>query len=76
MSYNGRRLSRSGGSSGGHSAGGRVARLLFFPLMFPYLELVLHLHMKLSMAYLPIWATFGVAAGLLLTALTIPFHKR
>lgn len=75
MSYNGRRLSRSGGSSGGHSAGGRVARLLFFPLMFPYLELVLHLHMKLSMAYLPIWATFGVAAGLLLTALTIPFHK-
>ena len=75
MSYNGRRLSRSGGSSGGHSAGGRVARLLFFPLMFPYLELVLHLHMKLSLAYLPIWVTFGVAAGLLLTALTIPFHK-
>ena len=75
MSYNGRRLSRSGGSSGVHSAGGRVARLLFFPLMFPYLELVLHLHMKLSLAYLPIWVTFGVAAGLLLTALTIPFHK-
>ena len=75
MSYNGRRLSRQSGGSGGCTAGGRVARLLFFPLLFPYLELVLHLHMKLSMAYLPVWVTFGVAAGLLLTAMTIPFHK-
>ncbi len=75
MSYNGRRLSHSGSSSGGCSAGGRVARLLFFPLLFPYLELVLHLHMKMSLAYLPIWLLFGMAGGLVLTALTIPFSK-
>ena len=60
MSYNGRRLSHSGSSSGGCSAGGRVARLLFFPLLFPYLELVLHLHMKMSLAYLPIWLLFAI----------------
>ena len=50
MSYNGRRLSQSGISSGGCSAGGRVARLLFFPLLFPYLELVLHLHLTMQLS--------------------------
>lgn len=78
MSYNGRRLSRadSGRRSGGYTAAGRVARLLFFPLLFPYLELVLHLHMKMSMAFLPVWLTFGLAGGLLLTAVTIPFAPK
>lgn len=53
----------------------RIGRIAFFPLLFVYLELVLHLYMKTSMKYFIIYFVFGLAAGFLLTAVTMPFKR-
>ncbi len=53
-----------------------AARLLFFPVLFVYLELVLHIYMGAPLAYMPVYIVFGLAGGCVLTALTLPFCER
>ena len=54
----------------------QIARTLYFPLLFVYLELVTHLHMRLGLKYFVIWLCFGLSAGLLVTAVTMPFKRK
>ncbi|MEA4933135.1 MAG: LTA synthase family protein [Lawsonibacter sp.] len=76
--YSGKRV------SGGHGASGRegtkrthtLGRILFFPVLFLYLELVLHVSMGAALGYAPIFVLFSVAAGFLFSALTQPFPRR
>ena len=68
-SYTGKRV-YSGRSSfaGGSEELQTIIRILFFPLLLLYLELLLHIVRKESLIYLPIYLMFGIAAGLLLDA--------
>lgn len=75
----GKRVYRGAGN--GHSSGDAIlykaiGRVLFFPLLFVYLELVLHLYMKMNMKYFVISFVFSLAGGCLLTALTMPFKRK
>ncbi|MCF2661078.1 LTA synthase family protein [Pseudoflavonifractor phocaeensis] len=76
MSYNGRRVLGGQEQSGYRGRSNTPARVLFFPALFVYLELVLHLYMKMALQYLPIWLLYGLAAGGVCTALTLPFKRR
>ena len=76
MSYNGRRVLGGQEQSGYRGRANTPARVLFFPALFVYLELVLHLYMKMALQYLPIWLLYGLAAGGVCTALTLPFKRR
>ena len=78
-----RRPRRSHRSGGFHLPEMRVSRdvqpilrLLFFPFLFLYEELVLHISMGSTLAYLPIYLFFSIAGGLMVAALTIPFPYR
>lgn len=53
----------------------QIGRILYFPLLFVYLELVLHLFMKMEMRYFVIIFVFSLAAGCFCTALTMPFKR-
>ena len=53
---------------------GVVAGLLF-PALLLYLELVLHIHMKMSLAYLPVYLLFSLAGGFFLSALARPWRR-
>ena len=53
-----------------------VGRILFFPLLFVYLELMLRLHMHMSMKYFIIPFVFSLAAGCLFAALSMPFKRK
>ncbi len=77
-SYGGRRVYRSRSMSGdGDGQSVRLlGRVLFFPLQFLYLELVLHLYMRMSLAFAPVYLLFGAAAGFVVSALTLPFGRR
>ena len=50
-----------------------LGMILFFPLMFVYLEVVFHLYMGLAMKYAPIMILFGISLGLILSLFTINF---
>ena len=54
----------------------RVGRLAFFPFLFFYLELVLHIAMGMSLAYTPIYFLFSLSMGCLFTAVTMPFKQK
>lgn len=77
-SYNGKRV--YGGRSSSSREDGQFARtmcrVMFFPALFLYLELVLHLYMRTALAYFPIYLLFSLAAGLLFSAITLPFRRR
>lgn len=86
MSYNGKRISensrglesprpraRTRTSSG---PGNTLFRVLFFPLLFLYLELVLHISMGMSGHYFLIYLLFSLAAGFLFSALCMPFPQK
>lgn len=77
-SRGGKRVYRGGGRQGSSDLiYVRLAgRILFFPLLFVYLELVLHLHMKMSMKYFVIPLLFGLSMGFLFTALSMPFRRK
>ena len=81
-SYSGKRVTsdpnRTGrkGTRNGSRGGNPVIRLLFFPVLFAYLEFCLHLFLGMPLRYTPIHAVFGFAAGCLITAVTIPFRKK
>ena len=76
-SYSGKRVC-GGRSSSGYDSGAShtLGRVLFFPALFLYLELVLHITMKMKLAYLPIYLVFSLAAGFFFSALTLPFRRR
>lgn len=78
MAYNGRRM--SGGRGQSRRSGDAVlvqtmTRVLLFPALLLYLELVLHIYMKMSLAYAPVYLVFSLAGGLLLSALTLPWRR-
>lgn len=75
-SYRGKHLAADHGSSesGGSQLAQILGRVLLFPALFVYLELVFHLFMKTNLRYLPIYLLYGIAAGLFFTALTLPWR--
>lgn len=81
MAYNGKRV-YTGSSRSSHSrASGpvwlqTVGRVALFPALFLYLELVLHIYMGMALRYLPVYLIFSVAAGLVVSALTMPFRRQ
>ena len=79
MGYNGRRMSGSRSRSRRSEAVVLIQtleRVLLFPVLLLYLELVLHIYMKTSLAYLPVYVAFSAAAGLFLSALTLAWHPK
>lgn len=60
-------------NTGTANGGSLFARLLFFPAMFLYLEVLLHLSVGMSLRYFPVYLLLGGAFGLLLGAVTLPF---
>lgn len=78
MSYSGKRVYakteiRSHGRREGNNT---LLRVLFFPVVFFYLELVLHIRMGMKLSYLPVILVFSLAAGLVCAALTMPFRRK
>ena len=79
MGYNGRRMSGSRSRSRRSEAAVLIQtleRVLLFPALLLYLELVLHIYMKTSLAYLPVYVAFSAAAGLFLSALTLAWPPK
>ncbi len=74
--YTGKRVYGGANRSRGDSqALQTLGRVLFFPVLIFYLELVLHIAMGYQLKYLPIYLFFSVSAGLILSALTLPFSR-
>ena len=76
MGYNGRRM--GGGRSrrsGGQLMAQSMTRVMLFPAMLVYLELVLHISKGNVLAYAPVYFVFSVAAGLFLSALALPWRR-
>ena len=76
MAYSGRRTSGRSRRSGDAVLLQTMARVLLFPALLMYLELVLHVYMKMSLAYDPVYLVFGIAGGFFLSALTLPWRRR
>ena len=75
--YTGKRVyGGAGRSRGGDSqALQTLGRVLFFPVQLFYLELVLHIAMGNQLKYIPIYLIFSISAGLILSAITLPFSR-
>ncbi len=52
-----------------------LGNILFFPLMFVYLEIVFHISMELQMKYLPIFVFFAISFGFIISIFTLLFNK-
>lgn len=79
MGYNGRRMSGSRSRSRRSEAAVMIQtleRVLMFPALLLYLELVLHIYMKTSLAYAPVYIVFSLAAGLFLSAVTLAWPPK
>ncbi|MBO4406649.1 MAG: LTA synthase family protein, partial [Clostridia bacterium] len=55
---------------------GTYGRMIYFPFLFVWLEVIMRLNMSLSGKYFLIWSIFGFAAGCLVTAFTTPFSRK
>ncbi|MBR5743021.1 MAG: LTA synthase family protein, partial [Clostridia bacterium] len=55
---------------------GTYGRMIYFPFLFVWLEVIMRLNMSLSGKYFLIWSIFGFAAGCLITAFTTPFSRK
>lgn len=75
MAYNGRRMSGRSRRGGDAVLVQTMARVLLFPALLLYLELVLHISMKMSLAYAPVYLVFSLAGGLFLSALALPWRR-
>lgn len=75
MAYNGRRMSGRSRRGGDAVLVQTMARVLLFPALLLYLELVLHICMKMSLAYAPVYLVFSLAGGLVLSALALPWRR-
>lgn len=78
MGYNGRRMggsrSRSRRSEAAIAAQ-TFGRVLLFPALLIYLELVLHVYMKNAPVYIPVYVLFSIAGGLFFSTLALPWHR-
>ncbi|MCI9156825.1 MAG: LTA synthase family protein [Lawsonibacter sp.] len=74
MGYNGKR-SRGASRRDGGGLDRTLVRVLLFPALMVYLELVMHIYMKTSLAYAPVYVVFAVAAGFFFSALTLPWSR-
>ncbi len=52
-----------------------LGNILFFPLMFVYLEVIFHISMKLQMKYLPIFVFFALSFGFIVSIFTLLCNK-
>lgn len=75
MTYNGRRMSGRSRRGGDAVLVQTMARVLLFPALLLYLELVLHICMKMSLAYAPVYLVFSLAGGFVLSALALPWRR-
>lgn len=77
-SYTGKRVYGGRGAASREDAlfAQTAGRVLFFPFLFLYLELVLHIYMKEGLKFAPIYLLYGLAAGFFFSALTLPFKRR
>lgn len=75
MAYNGRRMSGRSRRGGDAVLVQTMARVLLFPALLLYLELVLHICMKMSLAYAPVYLVFSLAGGLFLSALALHWRR-
>ncbi|MEY8403375.1 LTA synthase family protein [Oscillospiraceae bacterium 44-34] len=75
MAYNGRRTGRRSSRSGDAVLVQTMARVLLFPALLLYLELVFHIYMKTNLAYAPVYLVFGIAGGFFLSALALPWRR-
>ena len=67
MGYNGRRMGGSRSRSRRSErtvAAQTLARVMLFPVLLFYLELVLHVYMKNALVYIPVYLVFSLAGGL------------
>ena len=55
---------------------GGFAALLFFPVYCVWLELVLHIFMKMDLKYLPIWLMHGLMYGCIFNFITFIWPKK
>ena len=76
MSYNGRRMSGGRSRRGGDEVLIQtMARVLLFPALLIYLELVLHISKGTALVYAPVYVVFSIAAGFFLSALALPWRR-
>lgn len=76
MAYSGRRMSETTRRRGGDAVLLQtMARVLLFPALLLYLELILHIYMKITLAYLPVYLVFSAAGGFFLSALALPWTR-
>ena len=69
------RINRSSGSRR-YSTASTIGALLYFPIMFIYLEFAFHIYMKLSMKYMPLIVFFAISMGFVCAAIvSTPFKK-
>ena len=52
-----------------------LGNILFFPLMFAYLETIFHISMKLQMKYLPLILLFAISFGFITSIFTLLGNK-
>ena len=52
-----------------------IGRVAFFPFLFVYLELILHIAMDMSLAYAPIYILFALSMDCAFSAITMPFRR-
>ena len=72
MGYNGRRMGSGQARRGRDTLTQTMVRVLLFPALLIYLELVLHICKKTNLAYAPIYLVFSLAAGLFISVLALP----
>lgn len=77
--YGGRRVYRGRRRSGELEEAAflwAVGRAAFFPLLFVYLELVLHISLGMNLKYGIIYVLFALSMGCLFSAVTMPFQRK
>ncbi|MCI8304855.1 MAG: LTA synthase family protein [Lawsonibacter sp.] len=75
MAYRGRRAGGHSRRGGDEALAQTLARVLLFPALLIYLELVLHICKKTNLAYAPIYLVFSLAAGLFISVLALPWRR-
>ena len=53
-----------------------IGPLLYFPVMFVYLETAFHIYMEMDLRYFPIYLFFGISAGCVCTLLIVNFPEK
>ena len=76
MGYNGRRMGSGQARRGRDTLTQTMVRVLLFPALLIYLELVLHICKKNALAYAPVYLIFSISAGLFFACFTLPWRRR